>query len=86
MIQYKQLLTPEARSLVHDAPEIVNLLASRLCENLDVSVFSGFAPAPVFTRAWKIRTMSVGALANWLQEELDDGVPVDWYEWLTEEV
>ena len=85
MIRFKGLLTPEAQSLVEDASEIVNIFASRLCEDLEVSDFSDFPPAPVFTRVMLIRAMSVGALANWLQRELGDGVPVDWYEWLTEE-
>lgn len=43
-------------------------------------------PAQSFPRVRMLRTMSVAALADYLQQELEDGVPVDWYDWLTEEV
>ena len=44
------------------------------------------SPAQIFPRVQMLRTMSVAALANYLEQELGDGVPVSWYDWLTEEV
>ena len=38
------------------------------------------------TQGDKLRAMSDEELAVWLEEELDDGVPSDWLDWLKQEV
>lgn len=38
------------------------------------------------TRLDFLRTLSAAGLAKYLEQELGDSVPVDWYDWLTEEV
>ena len=45
-----------------------------------------FNRAQVTRRIDLIRDMPAGRLALYLAADLDDGVPVDWYEWLNEEV
>ena len=48
--------------------------------------------APYQEKDWRrtridfLRNLSAATLAKYLEQELSDGVPVDWYEWLTEEV
>lgn len=44
------------------------------------------SPAQIIPRVRMLRRMSVAELAKYLEQELGDGVPVDWYGWLTEEV
>ena len=39
-----------------------------------------------WTGARYLRTLSDKGLAEYLRQELGDGVPVDWYEWLNKEV
>lgn len=40
----------------------------------------------IWTRARYLRTLSDKGLAEYLRQELGDGVPVDWAAWLNEEV
>lgn len=40
----------------------------------------------IWTRARYLRTLSDKGLAEYLRQELGDGVPVDWAAWLAEEV
>lgn len=60
--------------------------AERICEILDAEDRSCAEQAPVRCRLDQIRTLPMRALAEYLEREIGDSVPVDWLGWLTEPI
>lgn len=79
-------LTSDARFLVERCPEIVNALAVKLGDRFDIHLLMGSRFNVPGTRLEKLRTLPIVSLAEFLEHELGDGLPVDWFAWLTEEV
>lgn len=79
-------LTPEARFLVENCPEIVNVLAAKLCDRFDLQLLMGSRFNVPGTRLAKLRELPIVGLAEFLERELGDGVPTDFLAWLMEEV
>lgn len=78
-------LTDEAQAFVHDMPQVINYFVATLGDKVDTLVLFGSSRDVRDTRLYRLRTLPSGALAEWLESELGDGVPSDWFAWLTEE-
>lgn len=79
-------LTKEARLLIRYQPEVVSLLAAKVGDAYDLTAMFGSSRDVRDNRLYRLRTLPIVALAEWLEGELGDGVPSDWLAWLMEEV
>lgn len=69
-----------------DIQAMLTANVKRICEILDAEDRSCAEQAPVRCRLDQIRTLPMRALAEYLEREIGDSVPVDWLGWLTEPI
>lgn len=69
-----------------DIQAMLTANVKRICEILEAKDRGAAEPAPLRCRLDQIRTLPMRALAEYLEREIGDSVPVDWLGWLTEPI